>query len=106
MWQVGVVFAKHTLGHAVTAAEVTAIGHTDAQIAQGSVACIQQLSLGRGVTWSHFGARWHGIWCVAQIVQWDNFDRKNLGHAALSTAGPKFAGKPDAKSGLGIKVIN
>ena len=34
VWQIGVVLVEDRLGHAVVAAEVAAVGHADAQIAQ------------------------------------------------------------------------
>ena len=47
MRQVGVVLVEHLLGHAVAAAEVAAVGHADAQVAQRPPQRVRQRSGGR-----------------------------------------------------------
>jgi hypothetical protein len=44
--QVGVVLVEHFLGHAVVAAEVAAVGHADAQVAQRAAQLVAQQAIG------------------------------------------------------------
>jgi hypothetical protein len=69
--KVRIVFGENVLGHAIAAAEIAAVRHTDAQIMQGPASCIPQQASGRQQLVWHQGLMWHYL-CSGSLVDQGN----------------------------------
>jgi len=83
LWQVDIILVENLFGHAVAAAEIAAVGHAYAQVVQGALQTVLQVSGGSGPGGLGKGCCRRGQAAWTLVYQRDNAGRGVFGHGLI-----------------------